>query len=490
MDQRLSEALERIADRRDEMAETVAALVRFESVRPPRGAADPIGPDIRECLAYAIDLCRQRGMATRIHEDQVGVAELGEGEQNVAVVVHLDVVPAGDGWTHPPFAGVIADGQVWGRGTEDDKGPLASVLAAVDALVEAEVPLARRITLVLGTDEETGFWRDLEAFHRHEPMPTMALVPDGSFPIVTAEKGFANIELLFAPRSTGGFLRGASSRAPRIVSLTAGDRPNIVPALAEAVVEGLEPTYLASRARAYTLGRPGARFEVSEGEGGRVRVTAHGVPAHGSTPEKGRNALLDLVALLAPEVWAPSAAESAVRFVDLAVGHDLNGERLGLFAEDPFMGFCTLNVGTAETLADGGCRVWCNLRTVVGQSAPEVAGAFEAMAQAFARDLGMKVAVRLEETAREPFRIAEDSELVRGLTSAYAEIMGEAPGCVSMGGTTFAKGFANAVAFGPKLADEEDHAHQRDERVPIDDLVRTARIYAAALAALAGAPGR
>lgn len=488
MDDRLSAALAGISDKRDQMAETVANLVRFESVRPPRDAADPIGPALRGCLAYAIGLCKQRGMVTRIHEDQVGVAEVGEGEENVAVVVHLDVVPAGDGWTHPPFAGDIADGQVWGRGTEDDKGPLASVLAALDVLAEAEVPLSRRITLILGTDEETGFWRDLEAFHRHEPMPTMALVPDGSFPIVTAEKGFANIELLFAPRSAGGFLRGGSAGAPRIVSVTAGDRPNIVPALAEAVIDGLEPAYLESRARAYSLSRPGARFEVAETDDERVRVTAHGIPAHGSTPEKGRNALLDLVALLAPEVWAPSAAESAVRFLDLAVGYDLNGERLGLFAEDPFMGFCTLNVGTAEALPDGGCRVWCNIRTVVGQSAPEVGGAFEAMAQAFARDLGMKVAVRLEETAREPFRIAEDSELVRALTAAYAEVMGEAPGCVSMGGTTFAKGFHNAVAFGPKLADEEDHAHQRDERVSIDDLARTAKIYAAALAALAGAP--
>ncbi len=488
MDERLRTALEGLDGRAGEIAETLAGLVRYESIRPPLGAEDPMGPALRDCLDHALALCAARGMSVRTHEGQVGVAELGEGAENVAVVIHLDVVPAGDDWTHPPFAGVVADGEVWGRGTEDDKGPLASVLASIDAIRAAGLPLRRRITIILGTDEETGHWRDLEAFHRNEPMPTMAIVPDGGFPIVSAEKGFVNIDVSFAPRSGGGFLRRDRNAAPRIVSLEAGDRANVVPAEARAVVSGLEAEYLGARARAYCLSHPGATIAVEAQADETTLVRAHGVPVHGSTPEKGRNALLDLAGLLAPEVWSPSSAESAVRFLDLAIAHDLNGERLGLFREDPFMGFCTVNAGTARMLPDGGCRLRFNIRTVVGQSSAEVTGAFEAIAEGFTKDLGIRVGVEMEPTSREPFHVAEDSELVRGLIAAYEEVMGEAPPCVSMGGTTFAKAFDNAVAFGPSLPEEEDRAHERDERVTIASLTRNARIYAAALAALAAAP--
>ncbi len=489
MSDSVARALARLDNEGDRVADLCASLLRFESPRPDDAdPSEPLGPGLRDCLRFAMDECRKRGMKTRVHRGEVGVAELGDGPENVALVVHLDVVPAGDGWRRPPFSGDIVDGEVWGRGAQDDKGPLASILVAVDAILAEAIPLRRRVTIVLGTDEETGFWRDLKAFHEHEPMPTMSIIPDGSFPIASAEKGFAGVTLTISRKPLAGLL-AKNGDLPRILSLQCGERVNIVPDSAEAVLEFVSVAYTEARARAYELSHPGAAFTVEahpDAPDDRVILRAKGVPTHGSTPEKGRNALLDLVGLLAPEEWAPSPIEAGVRFLDQAIGHDVFCERVGLYKHDPFMGYCTVNAGLARTLDNGDFELRFNLRPVVGQSLDVVRDAFVRIGDALGKELDARFRVTLEETSREPFRIADDSELVRGLSAAYERVMGAPAECVSMGGTTFAKAFDNAVAFGPTMPDEEELAHERDERVSIAALVRNAKIYAAAICELAG----
>jgi carboxypeptidase PM20D1 len=75
----------------------------------------------------------------------------------VLLMAHLDVVPAdGAGWTHPPFDGVIAEGYVWGRGAQDDKGSLVAILEAVEALISQGYRPQRSVILAFGHDEEVG----------------------------------------------------------------------------------------------------------------------------------------------------------------------------------------------------------------------------------------------------------------------------------------------------------------------------------------------
>ena len=76
----------------------------------------------------------------------------------IALAAHQDVVPANEaadsGWTHPPFAGEIADGYVWGRGALDCKGSLISIMEAVNNLIRDGFAPRRTVYLLFGHDEE------------------------------------------------------------------------------------------------------------------------------------------------------------------------------------------------------------------------------------------------------------------------------------------------------------------------------------------------
>lgn len=145
----------------------------------------------------------------------------------VVLLAHQDVVPAGDegAWTHPPYAGVVADGQVWGRGTLDDKSALVGILAAVEQLAAAGRRPGRDVWLSFGSDEEvmgvTGP-RAVAELQRRGVTPWFVLdeggaIVEDALPRVTArmamiglsEKGLAAIDLI----ATGS--GGHASQPPR-----------------------------------------------------------------------------------------------------------------------------------------------------------------------------------------------------------------------------------------------------------------------------------
>lgn len=138
----------------------------------------------------------------------------------LVLMAHYDVVPVdeSDAWTHPPFAGVIADGIVHGRGALDDKGPLLVVLEAVENLLADGFTPARDVYLSFGGNEET-YGRAAEEIARvlcergivpwlvideggavvDAPLP---FVPGRAAMIGVGEKGVLTIEL--SARGDGG----------------------------------------------------------------------------------------------------------------------------------------------------------------------------------------------------------------------------------------------------------------------------------------------
>ena len=89
----------------------------------------PYGQGVARALAYTLDLCRRLGMQVTNRDGKVAWAEIGQGEEIVGVLGHLDTVPAGSGWTHNP-GGELCGDRLYGRGVADDKGPTLAALFA------------------------------------------------------------------------------------------------------------------------------------------------------------------------------------------------------------------------------------------------------------------------------------------------------------------------------------------------------------------------
>jgi carboxypeptidase PM20D1 len=147
----------------------------------------------------------------------------GSDTDPAVLMAHYDVVPVGDdphaeGWTHPPFDGVIADGWVFGRGALDDKGPMMVVLEAVESLLAEGFVPARDVYLSFGGDEEShgaAARAIADTFRRRGITPWIVLdeggaVVDAPLPFVggraamvgVGEKGVATIRL--TARGEGG----------------------------------------------------------------------------------------------------------------------------------------------------------------------------------------------------------------------------------------------------------------------------------------------
>ena len=250
--------------RESELIESLQELIRIRSVGEEAGA-HPFGDGPHACLMACLALGERLGFRTASVDDMAGYVEYGSGEEMVAVLGHLDVVPEGDGWNYPPYGAVIDNGRLYGRGAVDDKGPTVAALYALRAIADSGVALSRRIRVIFGLNEEKGSLCIKHYVNKGEELPVMGFTPDGEYPIINGEKGIV----------TATFVRRLSADgAKRIAAFSAGIAANVVPEFATAEL---------------TFAPEGKLPEKVSATG--TRVEARGVNAHGSTPELGENAI-------------------------------------------------------------------------------------------------------------------------------------------------------------------------------------------------------
>ena len=128
----------------DGCVEAIRRLVRIDSAQAAPLPGMPFGKGAAEALGHFLALAERLGFAVKNYDNYIGEAVFGSGP-DLAVLCHLDVVPAGEGWTHPPFGGAIEGGRLYGRGTMDDKGPAMLALYAMKAVAESGAPLKKRV---------------------------------------------------------------------------------------------------------------------------------------------------------------------------------------------------------------------------------------------------------------------------------------------------------------------------------------------------------
>lgn len=452
---------------REEIIAAAQGLLRIPSVKGAAQEGAPFGAETRKALDFALSLAASQGLSTKMldgfaaHAEWVSPATALDAPI-VGVLAHVDVVPAGDGWSHPPFAAEIVDGAIVARGAIDDKGPAVAGLFAIAAVKACGVDLTHRLRLILGADEESGF-SCVHHYFQHEEMPATGFTPDADFPLIYAEKGIANVTLTKAAPPEGEKIH--------VLSMTGGQRPNMVPDRAEALLTGLQ-TVQASLAR--LNGVVGVQAEET-GAAGQVQIVAKGVSAHGSTPEKGVNA----IGVLCDAMLLLDHHEDQVQVIENLHGlaQDISGAALGIAGEDEVAGSLTCNLGIMNYL-DGQIALTFNIRYPVTWNIDLL----EKKLSAGISGTGWQMT---ELTNQPPLYVPTNDALTQTLLSAYRAATGDMREPLTMGGGTYARAMAKGVAFGASFPGTVTPGpHEANEAWPVADLLRATKIYAQALVRL------
>ena len=429
--------------------ESLKTIVSYPSVLNEGENGTPFGQSIQNVLEKMLEITRSLGFKTYIDpKGYYGYAEIGQGEELLAVLCHLDVVPAGDlsDWETPPFEATIKDGWIHGRGVQDDKGPSLAALYAVKALMDAGVTFNKRIRFIYGTDEET-LWRCMARYNELEETATLGFAPDSSFPLTYAEKGLLQIKL-----------HGSGSQE---LAIEAGEAFNVVPAKASYTGNLADSLEVELKKQAFDYERTADS------------VTVAGVPKHSKDAAEGVNAIVRLATGLNPLIQ-----HSAIQFIAEAVREDATGSRLfGEISDEP-SGTLSFNV-SGLSLDQDKSEIRIDMRIPVLADKDKLVQELSQIAEEYQ--------LRYEEfDYLAPLYVPLDSELVSTLMAVYKTKTNDNSPAVSSGGATFARTMPNCVAFGALFPGALQTEHQANERTVIEDLYKAMDIYAETIYRLAG----
>lgn len=442
----------------DEMIETLKKWVKIPSLKAEATLGAPFGAEVRKMLDMAMADCERLGFKTEEFDGYIAHADLGEGDDADAlgILAHLDVVPEGDGWHYPPYGAVIDGTRMYGRGTSDDKGPTVAALYAMKAVQMAGIPLKRKVRLILGCDEESG-WEDIAHYKRVAVMPRRGFSPDACYPVINLEKGLCHLALRAPAAETGR----------RIIEFNTGMRPNVIPGKATCLIEG-------DAAVAALANEAAARLQLdvtAEAQEDGVHLTAIGINGHAAHPSSARNAIGEMLLVL-----RELGVEGPVRTLADKVGMEYDGKSLGIKICDGMSGELTCNIGIIRA-SDEGIFATLDIRYPIMTNT-------DMMLKNIRTALtGIEVTTG---ELKEPHYVPENSELVQSLLDAYHEETGLDRYCIAIGGGTYARSLEEGVAFGASFPGTDDVAHQADEFIDLEELYKNIKIFASAIVKLAG----
>lgn len=405
-------------------------LISYKSVLGKPSENAPFGKEVRDALSFFLSLAKDFGFETIDYDGYAGEVVFGTGEE-VGIVGHLDVVPVGIGWETDPFTLTEKDGVLYGRGVSDDKAPLLACLYALKELKDSNTPVSKKFRLILGCNEETG-WQDIKYMKTKTTFPEYGFSPDGNFPLTYAEKGITEVSFTLPCLKNfvdikGGTVVNAVCDYASVISLKAIDYENI------------------------------EKFGLKVKDGNLIE--SFGKAAHGSTPEKGKNAILPLLQYLASQGEDVKTAIDAL-FLDKYSLTKLGSEQ----------GFITLSPDLISQ-DENGVTINCDCRIPAPLS-------LENDAMPIFNKFGMPVKTKVR---HDPSMVEKEGAFVKTLLNAYNEITGENALPQSSGGVTFSRVFKRGCAFGPKFANHNDQIHDANENLPIKNLLSYYEIYKKAL---------
>jgi succinyl-diaminopimelate desuccinylase len=463
--------MEEVEKRKDDLLKDLQEFLQIKSILDEENATEeaPLGEGVKEALTYLLNLGEKDGFIAKNVDHLAGHLEFGQGEELLGILCHVDVVPEGDGWSVDPFGGEIKDGKIYARGAMDDKGPTIAAYYAMKIVKELGIPLDRRVRMIIGTDEESD-WRCVEHYFKVEEMPTMGFAPDADFPIIYAEKGIADYDLVTDAASD------KQDSGITVLKFDSGRRYNMVPDFAR--------VKLAVSVDHSTLVQDYDHFMEKQNlngkyymENGDLFLELEGVSAHGMEPDNGQNAGLLLADFLSG-TKIDSASKKYFTFIKDYFCGDSRGRNLGIQYEDDITGPLTINAGKLRYDHEDGGSLGLNMRYPVTFKIEEAKEKLEKLVSQH----GFSIE---NFSDSKPHHVDKEHVLVKTLQKVYEEQTGDKGELLSIGGGTYARSLESGVAFGPLFPGRADVAHQKDEHMFVEDLLKAAAIYAQAIAELA-----
>ena len=421
-------------------------------------------------------MARDFGLVFRNVDNRVFEVTLpGRGKQEFGVLTHADVVPVvaaewvlPDGTRLDPFKLTRVGGLVYGRGSIDDKGSIASVLYAMKAVRESGLPIERSIRLMIETTEESG-GDGMKYYRAKTPLPDYNIVLDSKYPAVVAEKGTGALKLMFPVAVSAG---GPTA----VTSMAASASASAIPQTASASLSGGDLAQVAAKLNAakaafvQQLEGKGGKFSIDiAAQADRVDVKVTGVSAHGSRPEEGVNPLPRLALFLQASgvSLADNGYAKAIRYLNELYATDYLGVTMGLAYQDDFMGPLTLSP-TMVRERDGKVEVTTNVRMPRGRTPEQLKEAVTAKVKAWAAANNVPAEIDYtqgEWTARDP-----KGAWLSTLLNIFGDTTGLDAKPVPTAGSTTAKLMPNAINFGPAMPGKKYTAHNANEFKELADL--------------------
>ena len=428
----------------------IGRLVAIDSVEGTPEPDAPFGRGPREALNLGLEIARELGLEAVDCAGRIGYAALGKGEEYLATITHLDVVPVGEGWTGNPFVMREREGWLIGRGVLDDKGPSVLCLYALKYLKEKNIPLRYPIRALLGANEETGM-ADVTYYLDNYPAPLFCFSPDAEFPLCNGEKGIYHAVLR------------SQAVLDTIVDFRGGVAGNVIPQKAEAVVKAAK-LESAGRVTAEPCGE------------GLWKLTAQGVGGHASMPAGTVNAIGVLVDYLLENEVCAGKEKQLLELLALLHRHT-DGSGLGIQAEDGIFTPLTI-VGGVIGVEEGRLFQTLDSRYPTNTNGEIISAAIREKAGAlWELEPGRDAA---------PFYMSLDNPAVRVCIDAYNAVTGEDAKPFTIGGGTYARDFPNAVSFGPEhperpAPDFAGPIHGADEAACLSWFQEALKVYILAL---------
>lgn len=431
----------------ENMLQDLKDLVKHNSVY----AEDekPFGKENRAVLEEAIRIMKDKGFETGNVDYYACYGEIGQGEQTIGIVAHLDIVPAGEGWDSDPFEVVQKGDRLYGRGVSDDKGAAVASMYAMKYLLDNGYPFKKKVRLILGCNEETGS-KCMQHYVEKCGHVDLGFTPDGSFPGIYAEKGMIS-----------GLLKG---RNTKIIDIKGGEARNIVCKKVECTVPN--GSFDEDRFKKFLMDNR-ITFEIEKDE--NTKLTVHGVAAHGASPDLGVNAINYLFEAL----YEADFNDSYVNFFHKYIGLCLHGEKMDF-----------------ESIKDEATDTSTNIG-IVYKEGNEINATVDmrfAIEASVAKAKALLDVVKDDENefvflgGIEPLFFKQDSPMIQAMIKAYQDVTGDTESKMkAIGGGTYAKSIHNIIAFGCGFEKDKDNIHNANESMAIDNFKKQVLIYIEAI---------